>query len=95
MIAALGYHPALPAYGLCDGQTLRVGPLNGVVGTPNGYRWSPDNQAEVRRGWIIGADSPAAGRDDRFGRHAEYMAPSTWSSAVWPASTPPDPARMA
>jgi succinate dehydrogenase/fumarate reductase flavoprotein subunit len=112
---ALGYHPALPAYGLCDGRTLRAGPLNGVVGTPNGYRWSPDNQAEVRRGWIIGADSPAAlaerlglrpaaltatltefnaaataGRDDRFGRHAEYMAPldlaDLYAIELWPAA---------
>ncbi len=97
---ALRYYQALPAYGVCDGRTLRAGPLNGVVGTPNGYRWSTDNLAEVRRGWITRAASPAqlaertgldpavltatltefnaaaaAGRDDRFGRRAEYMAP--------------------
>jgi hypothetical protein len=33
---ALGYYPALPTYGICDGRTLRAGALNGVVGTPNG-----------------------------------------------------------
>jgi succinate dehydrogenase/fumarate reductase flavoprotein subunit len=54
-----GYYPALPAYGLCDGRTLRAGALNGVVGTPNGYRWSTDNLAEVRRGWITQAGGPA------------------------------------
>lgn len=43
--------------GVCDGRTLRTGQLNGVVGTPNDYRWSADNLAEVRRGWI----TPAAG----------------------------------
>src|SRR5260370_12200421 len=47
---ALGFYPALPAYGVCDGRTLRAGALNGVVGTPNDYRWSADNLAEVRRG---------------------------------------------
>jgi len=56
---ATGYYPALPAYGICDGATLRAGPLNGVVGTPNDYRWSADNLAEVRQGWITRAGSPA------------------------------------
>jgi len=112
---ALGYYPALPAYGICDGRTLRAGPLNGVVGTPNGYRWSADNLAEVRRGWIARADSPgelaerlgldpavltvtlaefnaavAAGRDDRFGRRAEYMAAldlaDLYAIELWPAA---------
>jgi succinate dehydrogenase/fumarate reductase flavoprotein subunit len=112
---ALGYYPALPAYGLCDGRTLAAGPLNGVVGTPNDYRWSPDNQAEVQRGWItrahgpadlaqrLGLDAPAltttltefnaaaaAGRDDRFGRRAEYMTPldlaDLYAIELWPAA---------
>jgi succinate dehydrogenase/fumarate reductase flavoprotein subunit len=111
---ALGYYPALPAYGVCDGRTLRAGALNGVVGTPNGYRWSADNLAEVRRGWITRAASPAdlaerlaldpavltatltefnaaatVGRDDRFGRRAEYMAPldlpDLYAIELWPA----------
>jgi hypothetical protein len=55
----LGYYPALPVFGICDGATLSAGPLNGVVGTPNDYRWSADNLTEVRKGWIRRADSPA------------------------------------
>ena len=55
---ATGYYAALPAWGICDSTTLRAGPLNGVVGTPNNYRWSADNLAEVRKGWIIRAGSP-------------------------------------
>jgi succinate dehydrogenase/fumarate reductase flavoprotein subunit len=111
---ALGYYPALPAYGLCDGRTLRAGALNGVVGTPNGYRWSTDNVAEIRRGWITRAGGPAelaehlgldataltatltefnaaatSGRDDRFGRRAEYMAAldlaNLYAIELWPA----------
>ena len=79
-----------------------------------GYRWSADNLAEVRRGWITRAGSPgelaarlgldpavltetltgfnaaaAAGRDDRFGRRAEYMAPldlaDLYAIELWPA----------
>ena len=53
------YYPVLPAYGICDGTTLRAGALNGVVGTPNDYRWSADNLAEVRQGWITRSASPA------------------------------------
>jgi succinate dehydrogenase/fumarate reductase flavoprotein subunit len=55
---ARGYHAALPVYGICDEATLRAGALSGVVGTPNDYRWSPDNLAELRKGWIIRAGSP-------------------------------------
>ena len=58
MKPALGYYPLLPVYGICDGATLKAGPLNGVVGTPNDYRWSADNLAEVRNGWIRRAGSP-------------------------------------
>jgi succinate dehydrogenase/fumarate reductase flavoprotein subunit len=111
---ALGYYPALPAYGICDGATLRAGALNGVVGTPNDYRWSADNLAEVRQGWITSAASAAelaertgldaarlsgtladfnaaaaAGRDERFGRRAEYMAAldltDLYAIELWPA----------
>jgi predicted oxidoreductase len=86
-----------------------------VVGTPNDYRWSADNLAEVRRGWITRAASPAdlaerlgldpalltetlaefnaaaaAGRDDRFGRRAQYMAPldlaDLYAIELWPAA---------
>ncbi|MBI4296625.1 MAG: FAD-binding protein [Chloroflexi bacterium] len=47
-------YPRLPIYGICDKAALDSGPLgmhtNGIYG---GYRWSPDNSAEVARGWII------------------------------------------
>jgi succinate dehydrogenase/fumarate reductase flavoprotein subunit len=56
---ALAYYPALPVFGICDGATLRAGPLNGVVGTPNAYRWSADNLTEVHSGWIRRAGNPA------------------------------------
>ena len=75
---------------------------------------STDNLAEVRRGWITRAASPAglagrlgldpavltatltefnaaagAGRDDRFGRRAQYMAPldltDLYAIELWPA----------
>jgi succinate dehydrogenase/fumarate reductase flavoprotein subunit len=111
---ALGYYPVLPAYGICDGRTLAAGALHGVVGTPNDYRWSTDNLAEVRRGWITRASSPGelaerfgldpavltltltefnaaaiAGRDERFGRRAEYMAAldlaDLYAIELWPA----------
>ena len=85
-----------------------------MVGTPNGYRWSADNLAEVRRGWIARAGGPAelaerlgldpavltatltefnaaaaSGRDNRFGRRAEYMAvldlTDLYAIELWPA----------
>jgi succinate dehydrogenase/fumarate reductase flavoprotein subunit len=52
-------HPHLPLYGICDAATLQAGPLNGIVGTPNDYRWSADNSAEVESRWIKRADSVA------------------------------------
>jgi FAD binding domain len=50
-------HPRLPVFGICDQETLRSGPLNGVVGTPNDYSWSIDNSSEVEAGWIRSARS--------------------------------------
>jgi hypothetical protein len=55
---ALGYYPALPVFGICDGKTLQAGPLNGVVGSPNDYGWSPGNRAEAQMRWITKAASP-------------------------------------
>lgn len=49
----------LPLWGVFDDRTRLGGPLNGVVGTPNDYRWSADNAAEVERGWIRTAGSVA------------------------------------
>jgi succinate dehydrogenase/fumarate reductase flavoprotein subunit len=44
--------PHLPGHLIFDEAARLAGPLNGIVGTPNDYRWSHDNQAEVERGWI-------------------------------------------
>ena len=56
--------PRLPSWAVFDETARRAGPLNGLLGTPNDYAWSPDNAAEVDRGWILSAASPAelAGR---------------------------------
>jgi succinate dehydrogenase/fumarate reductase flavoprotein subunit len=52
-------HPHLPGYIVFDEAARLAGPLNGIVGTPNGYSWSADNSAEVDRGWIRCGDTPA------------------------------------
>ena len=50
--------PRMPGWIVFDEIALRAGPLHGIVGTPNGYRWSPDNSVEVAAGWIArGADT--------------------------------------
>jgi len=51
--------PRLPGWAVFDEAARRAGPLNGLLGTPNEYTWSPDNAAELDRGWIRGAGSPA------------------------------------
>jgi succinate dehydrogenase/fumarate reductase flavoprotein subunit len=51
--------PRLPGWAVFDEAARRAGPLNGLLGTPNAYAWSPDNSAEVDRGWIVSAASPA------------------------------------
>jgi succinate dehydrogenase/fumarate reductase flavoprotein subunit len=45
-------HPHLPGHVIFDERARLAGPLNGIVGTPNDYAWSHDNQAEVGSGWI-------------------------------------------
>ncbi len=56
--------PRLPSWAVFDEAARLAGPLNGLLGTPNDYAWSPDNSAEIDRGWILAADGPAglAGR---------------------------------
>ncbi len=51
--------PRLPSWAVFDEAARLAGPLNGLLGTPNDYAWSPDNSAEIDRGWIIRAASPA------------------------------------
>ncbi len=52
--------PRLPGWIIFDDAARRAGPLHGIVGSPNGYDWSPDNSAEVAAGWIKRGDSPAS-----------------------------------
>ena len=50
--------PRMPGWIIFDETARLAGPLHGIVGSPNGYDWSPDNQAEVAAGWIkSGSDS--------------------------------------
>lgn len=50
--------PQMPGWIIFDEAARRAGPLHGIVGSPNGYAWSPDNSAEVAAGWIRrGADA--------------------------------------
>ena len=51
--------PRLPSWAVFDEAARLAGPLNGLLGTPNDYAWSPDNSAEIGRGWIIRGASPA------------------------------------
>ena len=50
--------PRLPSWVIFDEATRQAGPLSGRLGTPNDYAWSPDNAAEIDRGWIQCAGSP-------------------------------------
>jgi len=50
--------PRLPSWAVFDETTRRAGPLNGLLGTPNDYAWSPDNSAEIDRGWIVSGAGP-------------------------------------
>jgi succinate dehydrogenase/fumarate reductase flavoprotein subunit len=50
--------PRMPGWIIFDETARQAGPLHGIVGSPNGYEWSPDNSAEVAAGWIKhGSDS--------------------------------------
>jgi succinate dehydrogenase/fumarate reductase flavoprotein subunit len=51
--------PRLPGWIIFDEAARRAGPLHGIVGSPNGYAWSPDNSAEVAAGWIKRGENPA------------------------------------
>ncbi|MEV0366852.1 FAD-dependent oxidoreductase [Nocardia fusca] len=60
-------HPHRPMHVIFDERTRRAGPISpsaaimpvGWKVLVDGYRWSDDNQAEVDRGWIHRADTPA------------------------------------
>lgn len=44
--------PRMPGWIVFDEAARLAGPLHGIVGSPNGYAWSPDNSAEIDAGWI-------------------------------------------
>jgi succinate dehydrogenase/fumarate reductase flavoprotein subunit len=44
--------PRMPGWIVFDESARLAGPLHGIVGSPNGYAWSPDNSAEIDAGWI-------------------------------------------
>jgi succinate dehydrogenase/fumarate reductase flavoprotein subunit len=53
-------YPTVPVYGICDRETLLKGALfPGTAGTARAYKWSSDNAAEVAKGWITQAPTPA------------------------------------
>lgn len=59
-------YPKVPCYWIFDEKRRLLGPLaspHGVCNPPGGvtgeiyYAWSPDNQTEIDRGWILRADT--------------------------------------
>ena len=59
-------YPKVPCYWIFDEKRRLLGPLaspHGVCNPPGGvtgeiyYAWSPDNQVEIDRGWILRADT--------------------------------------
>ena len=65
--------PRLPSWVIFDEAARQAGPLCGRLGTPNDYAWSPDNTAEIDRGWIRCADSPGE-LAQRIGVEPEILA---------------------
>ncbi len=51
--------PRMPGWIIFDDAARRAGPLHGIVPSPNGYHWSPDNSAEVAAGWIVCGEDTA------------------------------------
>ncbi len=49
--------PRMPGWIIFDEAARQAGPLHGIVGSPNNYRWSADNSAEIAAGWIRSGDS--------------------------------------
>lgn len=50
----------IPCYLIFDEETRLRGPISRVGhGANRGYEWSPDNSAEIERGWIVSGDGAA------------------------------------
>jgi succinate dehydrogenase/fumarate reductase flavoprotein subunit len=69
--------PRMPGWIIFDEAARRSGALHGIVGSPNGYSWSPDNSAEVSAGWIKRGGDSAVSRqaDHEFGRAPATLVP--------------------
>jgi succinate dehydrogenase/fumarate reductase flavoprotein subunit len=50
--------PTTTGWALFDESARLAGPLNGMLGTPNDYRWSTDCSGEIEAGWVLAASSP-------------------------------------
>jgi succinate dehydrogenase/fumarate reductase flavoprotein subunit len=50
--------PRSRAFFIFDEAARLSGSLNGIGGSPNDYRWSRDNSAEIEAGWITRAGTP-------------------------------------
>jgi succinate dehydrogenase/fumarate reductase flavoprotein subunit len=44
--------PRMPGWIVFDEAARQAGPLHGIVGSPNDYAWSADNEQELAAGWI-------------------------------------------
>ncbi len=65
----------IPSYLIFDEQTRLRGPITRVGhGANRAYLWSRDNSDEVKRGWIVSADSPAELADKVGIRAADGLA---------------------
>jgi succinate dehydrogenase/fumarate reductase flavoprotein subunit len=51
--------PRARGHVIFDEAARLAGPLNGIVGTPNDYRWSADNSVELAAGWMVGGETAA------------------------------------
>jgi succinate dehydrogenase/fumarate reductase flavoprotein subunit len=90
--------PNMPGWIVFDERARLAGPLNGIVGTPNDHRWSPDNAAELEAGWIQPVeevDAPELERTlaeygtlpDPFGRDPATVValePPLYAIRMWP-----------
>lgn len=52
--------PRARGFVVFDEAARLAGPLHGLVGTPNDYRWSADNSVELAAGWIMKGETPRA-----------------------------------
>jgi succinate dehydrogenase/fumarate reductase flavoprotein subunit len=56
-------YPRVPSYHIFDRRRIEYGPLGQLTSGPSGphqlYKWSRDNSAELRKGWIVRGETVA------------------------------------